>query len=164
MSKIFINNSNLFLFSEPQILSVGPMFLRSLNPILSSWSISSILDGLLYSPSVFLSSYFLNLPSLVFYNINCIVNLFTPKSPNTFYDFNKILSANSSSWSNLDMSDSIQRSAEELSDETRRQRATSPVVGYNFKVGDFYPSTTLKFYPSIFRSLSDLTRGVRRAP
>ena len=46
---------------------------------------------------------------------------------------------------------------------TRRQRSASPVVGYNFKVGDFYPSTTLKFYPSIFRSLSDVTRGVRRA-
>jgi len=55
-------------------------------------------------------------------------------------------------------------SGEELSSNTRRQRANNPVVGYNFKVGDFYPSTTLKFYPSIFRSLSDLTRGVRRAP
>jgi len=64
----------------------------------------------------------------------------------------------------VSISDNIQRSAEELSNDTRRQRATSPVVGYNFKVGDFYPSTTLKFYPSIFRSLSDLTRGVRRAP
>jgi hypothetical protein len=52
---------------------------------------------------------------------------------------------------------------EEVSSFARRQRASSPVVGYNFKVGDFYPSTTLKFYPSVFRSLSDVTRGVRRA-
>jgi hypothetical protein len=54
-------------------------------------------------------------------------------------------------------------SGEEVSSFSRRQRASSPVVGYNFKVGDFYPSTTLKFYPSIIRSLSDVTRGVRRA-
>jgi hypothetical protein len=54
-------------------------------------------------------------------------------------------------------------SGEEVSSSSRRQRAASPVVGYNFKVGDFYPSTTLKFYPSVFRSLSDVTRGVRRA-
>lgn len=54
-------------------------------------------------------------------------------------------------------------SGEELSNVSRRQRASTPVVGYNFKVGDFYPSTTLKFYPSLFRSLSDVTRGVRRA-
>jgi hypothetical protein len=54
-------------------------------------------------------------------------------------------------------------SGEEVASVTRRQRASNPVVGYNFKVGDFYPSTTIKLYPSIFRSLSDLTRGVRRA-
>jgi hypothetical protein len=54
-------------------------------------------------------------------------------------------------------------SGEEVSSSARRQRASNPVVGYNFKVGDFYPSTTLKFYPSVFRSLSDVTRGVRRA-
>jgi len=54
-------------------------------------------------------------------------------------------------------------SGEESTSAMRRQRATSPVVGYNFKVGDFYPSTTLKFYPSIIRSLSDVTRGVRRS-
>jgi len=54
-------------------------------------------------------------------------------------------------------------SGEEVASITRRQRASNPVVGYNFKVGDFYPSTTIKLYPSIFRSLSDLTRGVRRS-
>jgi len=58
---------------------------------------------------------------------------------------------------------SILMSGQELTSITRRQRASSPVVGYNFKVGDFYPSTTITLYPSIFRSLSDVTRGVRRA-
>lgn len=165
MSETFLNKSSIFLFLEPQMLGAGPMLLRSFNPILSSWSISSILDGVLYNPTSLPSSYFLNTPSLIFYNTTRLVSLLPHKSlNNTFYDFKKTLSVNSSSWSNSDISDNIKRSAEELSDETRRQRATSPVVGYNFKVGDFYPSTTLKFYPSIFRSLSDLTRGVRRAP
>jgi heme/copper-type cytochrome/quinol oxidase subunit 1 len=69
----------------------------------------------------------------------------------------------SKSWVSTSISNNITLSGEELNSNTRRQRSASPVVGYNFKVGDFYPSTTLKFYPSIFRSLSDVTRGVRRA-
>jgi len=73
------------------------------------------------------------------------------------------LHANSKLYYSSSMSDSIANSGEELSSMTRRQKASSPVVGYNFKVGDFYPSTTIKFYPSVFRSLSDVTRGVRRA-
>jgi hypothetical protein len=73
------------------------------------------------------------------------------------------LHANSKLYYSSSMSDSITNSGEELSSMTRRQKASSPVVGYNFKVGDFYPSTTIKFYPSVFRSLSDVTRGVRRA-
>ena len=67
------------------------------------------------------------------------------------------------SWLSSSNSTNISLSGEELNSTTRRQRSASPVVGYNFKVGDFYPSTTLKLYPSIFRSLSDVTRGVRRA-
>lgn len=66
-------------------------------------------------------------------------------------------------WLPLSRRESGLSSAGELTSATRRQRASTPVVGYNFKVGDFYPSTTIKLYPSIFRSLSDLTRGVRRA-
>ena len=66
-------------------------------------------------------------------------------------------------WLSSSSSTNISFSGEELNSTTRRQRSSSPVVGYNFKVGDFYPSTTLKLYPSIFRSLSDVTRGVRRA-
>lgn len=72
--------------------------------------------------------------------------------------------SNSKGWASSTLEKNTLMSGEELSSNTRRQRANNPVVGYNFKVGDFYPSTTLKFYPSIFRSLSDLTRGVRRAP
>jgi hypothetical protein len=70
---------------------------------------------------------------------------------------------NSNSWVSLTGEYQNMMSGEEVSSFSRRQRASSPVVGYNFKVGDFYPSTTLKFYPSIIRSLSDVTRGVRRA-
>jgi hypothetical protein len=163
ISEIFFSRADILSFSESQTLSVLPILLKSFNPILSSWSIASILDGLISNPTSFFSSYYLNTPSLVFYNTTRFVSLLSYKSPSNFNNFNKTLLTNSS-WSNSEVSDSIQRSAEELSSETRRQRATSPVVGYNFKVGDFYPSTTLKFYPSIFRSLSDLTRGVRRSP
>ena len=69
----------------------------------------------------------------------------------------------SKSWVSTSSAEGINFSGEELNSNTRRQRSASPVVGYNFKVGDFYPSTTLKLYTSIFRSLSDVTRGVRRA-
>lgn len=71
--------------------------------------------------------------------------------------------AESKAWVSTSIESKVTFSGEEFSSNTRRQRATSPVVGYNFKVGDFYPSSTLKFYPSVFRSLSDVTRGVRRA-
>ena len=90
---------------------------------------------------------------------------------NTFTISNSFLNTNTKSeiyseskaWVSSSIESKVTFSGEEFSSNTRRQRATSPVVGYNFKVGDFYPSTTLKFYPSIFRSLSDVTRGVRRA-
>merc|ERR1711943_45128 len=86
-------------------------------------------------------------------------------SPNTYFNFskNEVMNSDSNLWSTVSQNDKTLRSAEEHSDNARRQRSSTPVVGYNFKVGDFYPSTTLKFYPSVFRSLSDVTRGVRRA-
>jgi hypothetical protein len=68
MFETLLNKPNTLLFLEPQMLGVGPVLLRSFNPILSSWSISSILDGVLYNPTSLLSSYFLNIPSLIFYN------------------------------------------------------------------------------------------------
>jgi hypothetical protein len=73
------------------------------------------------------------------------------------------LLSGSNMWSTLSGAEKVAMSGEESTDSMRRQRSSSPVVGYNFKVGDFYPSTTLKFYPSVIRSLSDVTRGVRRA-
>jgi hypothetical protein len=54
-------------------------------------------------------------------------------------------------------------SGEELSSNNRNLKTYNPIVGYSFKVGDFYPSNTITSHPSIFRSLSDITRGVRRA-
>jgi hypothetical protein len=79
------------------------------------------------------------------------------------FSANSYLVSTSNFWNSLSTTERVLRSAQETSDLARRQRASSPVVGYNFKVGDFYPSTTLKFYPSVFRSLSDVTRGVRRS-
>jgi heme/copper-type cytochrome/quinol oxidase subunit 1 len=97
---------------------------------------------------------FINVLSNVFYQ-----SVFT--NSNTSSNF-ELYSA-SKSWVASSVEQSILMSGEEISSTTRRQRNSSPVVGYNFKVGDFYPSTTLKLYPSVFRSVSDVTRGVRRA-
>lgn len=71
--------------------------------------------------------------------------------------------SNSKAWTSSSIESTILNSGEELSSSMRRVKANNPVVGYSFKVGDFYPSTTISIYPSIFRSLSDITRGVRRS-
>merc|ERR1711871_883278 len=41
------------------------------------------------------------------------------------------------------LENNIITSGEEYSSNSRRQRSSTPVVGYSFKVGDFYPSTTI---------------------
>ena len=122
----------------------------------------------------------LNLPGVIVKYFQVVFNLLAPVNFTTseYSFFTPILSANqllstltstqeiytlSKSFFPSTLERNITTSSEEYSSMSRRQRSSTPVVGYSFKVGDFYPSTTLKFYPSIFRSVSDVTRGVRRA-
>ena len=113
----------------------------------------------------------------LFLNIRLFIELLTPANsllnlPKNLFSIDSQLLYNSSnfeiyskskSWSSSSIENQIINSGEELSSNTRRVRASNPVVGYSFKVGDFYPSSTISSYPSIIRSLSDVTRGVRRA-
>ena len=78
------------------------------------------------------------------------------KNSSELYSDTKVFFTSSTETSLLD-------SGEELSSVSRRLKSYSPVVGYSFKVGDFYPSNTITLYPSVIRSLSDVTRGVRRS-
>ena len=117
---------------------------------------------------VFLMNFFnFNLLFSVFFfdnftkNINWF-NIFFNKNSSLNWDLIEIYT-NTKFWFSSSSESIILNSGEELSSSTRRQKAYSPVVGYSFKVGDFYPSNTISLYPSIFRSLSDITRGVRRS-
>ena len=104
----------------------------------------------------------LTLPSISNYNL--LVLPFFNKWSLVSNNFQSLeVYSNTKSLFTTSVENSLVNSGEELSSDTRRLKSSSPVVGYSFKVGDFYPSTTLKFYPSVFRSLSDVTRGVRRA-
>lgn len=87
--------------------------------------------------------------------LNNILNRFTLVNRFELFSVSK-------SWSSFSLTQEVLFSGKESTSDTRRFRSSTPVVGYNFKVGDFYPSITIKLYPSIFRSISDLTRGVRR--
>lgn len=150
--------SNILYSYLVDLFTISTVFINSLTlPILRESfityfpSFNSILDNLslyLYSQVSFDTSRLLTSTS----------RTFSFDSP-----LNTYLVSSSNFWNSLSSSEKALRSAQETSDLSRRQRASSPVVGYNFKVGDFYPSTTLKFYPSVFRSLSDVTRGVRRS-
>jgi heme/copper-type cytochrome/quinol oxidase subunit 1 len=92
-----------------------------------------------------------------------LVNLFNIDSWSIYNSQSLEIYSKSKSWSSSSVENQTLNSGEELSSNTRRVRASNPVVGYSFKVGDFYPSNTISSYPSIIRSLSDITRGVRRA-
>jgi hypothetical protein len=99
--------------------------------------------------------------------INSLDSIFSPFFNKWFFVTNKYQSleiySNTKILFSSSVEDSIINSGEELSSNTRRLKSSSPVVGYSFKVGDFYPSNTITLYPSIIRSLSDVTRGVRRS-
>jgi hypothetical protein len=95
--------------------------------------------------------------------LNLPKNIFSIDNYSLHNSSNFEIYSKSKSWSSSSIENQITNSGEELSSNTRRLRASNPVVGYSFKVGDFYPSSTISSYPSIIRSLSDVTRGVRRA-
>jgi hypothetical protein len=129
----------------------------SLSYLLSSYSQPlNILGGFLLKFNLF--------SQLVFYQFSNLLGRLTTLTYQVTALKSDVIRSDSNLWSTVSQSDRALRSAEEHSDNSRRQRSSTPVVGYNFKVGDFYPSTTLKFYPTLFRSLSDVTRGVRRSP
>jgi heme/copper-type cytochrome/quinol oxidase subunit 1 len=165
-------------FSDSRVLFYPlPNFFRDiLRVYLSYLSLSTFKNLLFIIKSI--RSQFWNCLDDTLNTFSTVVNLASPSvfNYNTLIlpIFNKwsLVSSNSQSlevYSNTkalftaSVENSLVNSGEELSSDTRRLRSSSPVVGYSFKVGDFYPSNTISLYPSIIRSLSDVTRGVRRS-
>jgi len=149
---------NFFSFIKLDLITLIPVQLKS--------GLFTLQANLFFNITTNLFNLFTNMFTLIwptnFFNL-FLTNLTNVNFSIFSRDTNMELYSTSKSWMASSIEQSILMSGQELTSITRRQRASSPVVGYNFKVGDFYPSTTITLYPSIFRSLSDVTRGVRRA-
>jgi heme/copper-type cytochrome/quinol oxidase subunit 1 len=167
----FLSKGNLtylnFLSTEFYIFSTTINYLLTHNKLILD--ISFYTYYYLFNPFNIFFNLFFNLKVFLTLTLpmesisNLYLNIFD-LNKQFFSNFSNLeIYLNSKSWISSSIESQNLNSSEELSSNTRRIKASNPVVGYSFKVGDFYPSTTISSYPSIIRSLSDVTRGVRRS-
>lgn len=52
---------------------------------------------------------------------------------------------------------------QEKTSDSRYLRLMNPVFKYDFKVGNYMPDDTKKMNPHLFRTIQDLTTGVRKS-
>ena len=80
----------------------------------------------------------------------------------TLLNSESLVSTNSNqSFSSLPITDKVTTSNEEISSNVRYQKFSNPVFRYDFKTGNYFPTTEIEFYPGLMTTASEITGGLR---
>ena len=69
----------------------------------------------------------------------------------------------SKSWSSLSLNDKTRFSNQEVSSNFRYQKFSNPLFIYDYKSGNYLTTEDVKAYPSLFTSISEVTKGIRKS-
>lgn len=158
-----VNNNVINFFSNfiNLMLSViGNLFYTIFHNNINTNSFKNIFYT--FSPSFVLGLNDTNTSFLENY-LQYFTNLYNSSSLTSLSAVKDSVNYTSKPWSTSSMEDKTLFSNQELSSNYRYQKFSNPIFVYDYKSGNYLTTEDVKAYPSMFTTISEITKGIRKS-